>query len=297
MIVKIHGGDVPKGVYVFNKGVIEGPSLVKKTNLPSLKLYENLVELEVLDSVNTSERTYTGTIASGLLGYALLGPLGSIGGMLVGGAKNKKDVVIFACGLSPKTTFIAETDKETFSSIKAILNRNLANKKVVAEKQEQIDKVSNEKECPRCAETIKLKAKVCRFCGYEFSGEEIEAAIEEANEATEKVTAEIEDIQSESIYAEKSAQLLAELHRLADDEYELSRRLSDVPRNCRDLVKEYILSKPTRETTRDILEELWIKHKSTIPKAMDCIKKAKAYVNPGPIPDDMFEEMLRKGVI
>jgi hypothetical protein len=28
------------------------------------------------------------------------------------------------------------------------------------------------KECPRCAEIIKYKAKVCRFCGYEFTAEE-----------------------------------------------------------------------------------------------------------------------------
>lgn len=29
------------------------------------------------------------------------------------------------------------------------------------------------KECPRCAEIIKFKAKICRFCGYEFAAEEI----------------------------------------------------------------------------------------------------------------------------
>ena len=30
-----------------------------------------------------------------------------------------------------------------------------------------------EKQCPRCAEAIKAAAKVCRFCGYEFSPEEL----------------------------------------------------------------------------------------------------------------------------
>lgn len=37
-----------------------------------------------------------------------------------------------------------------------------------------------EKQCPRCAETIKAAAKVCRFCGYEFSPDEL-AAISNAD--------------------------------------------------------------------------------------------------------------------
>lgn len=29
------------------------------------------------------------------------------------------------------------------------------------------------KECPRCAEIVRVKAKICRFCGYEFTPEEM----------------------------------------------------------------------------------------------------------------------------
>lgn len=29
----------------------------------------------------------------------------------------------------------------------------------------------NEKECPMCAEVVKLRAKVCRFCGYSFNSD------------------------------------------------------------------------------------------------------------------------------
>ena len=37
-----------------------------------------------------------------------------------------------------------------------------------APKEEESDIDANHKECPRCAEIIKLRAKVCRFCGHEF---------------------------------------------------------------------------------------------------------------------------------
>lgn len=34
---------------------------------------------------------------------------------------------------------------------------------------------ADEKKCPKCAETIKLDALVCKHCGYEFSGQEMQA--------------------------------------------------------------------------------------------------------------------------
>jgi hypothetical protein len=30
------------------------------------------------------------------------------------------------------------------------------------------DYYEEEKECPECAEYVKMKAKICRFCGYSF---------------------------------------------------------------------------------------------------------------------------------
>lgn len=45
---------------------------------------------------------------------------------------------------------------------------------------------SDIKECPKCAETIKLEAKVCKHCGHEFSDREIEEEKEKQRKLIEQ---------------------------------------------------------------------------------------------------------------
>ena len=46
----------------------------------------------------------------------------------------------------------------------------------------EFDPDKKEKKCPKCAEYVKLKAKVCKHCGHEWSEDEVEDEVREARE-------------------------------------------------------------------------------------------------------------------
>ena len=115
--IKVLAGDIDTGswqfVGVFGSALITRASTTKhlfKGEKIDLKL--EAASIEMLDE--DKSKKLAGTAAWGFAGAVLLGPLGAIGGMLLGG--NSKDVVL-ACELKAGRKFLAQADGSVWKKI------------------------------------------------------------------------------------------------------------------------------------------------------------------------------------
>lgn len=113
---KVHGGDFKAGNGSLMLGQI---SLPKDGRLGAETMPANLlISVEVATQEN--QKKFLGTVGGGAIGLALLGPLGAIGGMLLGGNKTS---VTFVGTLRDDRTFVASADASTFAKLKAIATK------------------------------------------------------------------------------------------------------------------------------------------------------------------------------
>ena len=117
--IKVVAGDLDNGSWQF-MGMFGTATMSRASTTKSLWKGESVDLKSEVDSIEqlTEDKVkkVAGTAGWGLAGAALLGPLGAIGGILLGG--NKKQVA-FACYLKDGRKFMATTDGKTWQKITA----------------------------------------------------------------------------------------------------------------------------------------------------------------------------------
>lgn len=113
--IKVIAGDLATGTYDVPHDLLGREIVMRKQfSFDKLDLVKEIerVELQTEESV----KRLAGTAGWGIAGMAIFGPLGAIGGMLIGG-KDKN--VCFAVYLKDGRKFLATTDGKTYQKIAA----------------------------------------------------------------------------------------------------------------------------------------------------------------------------------
>jgi hypothetical protein len=163
---------------------------LKYNNKNTYRIFlNNVTTIDIITEEN--KKKVMGTLVGGTAGLLLLGPLGAIGGILLGGNKN---MVNIAVGLNDGRHFVASCTTKTHLSLLKFKGKggapNPVSEEMVSSTPSSTDdflslldsaevklvKTNDTKECPMCAETVKAKAKICRFCKHKFELETEEIA-------------------------------------------------------------------------------------------------------------------------
>lgn len=123
---------------------------------------------EVVKDEHGVTQSATGRLAGGILGAALLGPIGAAAGLMSGGAK-RIDITEVMCTLEDNRTFIVSCSQIGAANLKRLCELNKTNHHKNISTPSSLEIPADSIECPECAEIIKSKAKLCRFCGTKFA--------------------------------------------------------------------------------------------------------------------------------
>ena len=164
-ILVVEGGDIACGEWIFFQD-----SMTNENQKVSL---DGLISCAVSSNVGANVTTGLSHAAKGLIGGVLLGPVG-----LAFGLPKGNDLKIFGsmitCRFSDGKSFTAKCTQLTASMFTQLAELNRHKTELLSQKinfENEISKNTQDDtvECPRCAETIKKKAIVCRFCGHNMT--------------------------------------------------------------------------------------------------------------------------------
>jgi upstream activation factor subunit UAF30 len=131
-----------------------------------LKLYSNEIDfrgnvtsVQMVATRDEEQRTLTGTAAAGIVGAALAGPLGAIGGMLFGGRKRQISDITVTCSLISGQTFVLRGSYDLLGTLQSFL---VSSQAVATPQMCQVDVHPNSSKTVReiCLETGKSERSV-----------------------------------------------------------------------------------------------------------------------------------------
>jgi hypothetical protein len=210
----VKSGDIPSGVY----GVAD--TLISKDELTIW--LTDLHQCTIVSDRHEAYQTGVGRIAGGIIGAALLGPIGAAGGLLAGG-KRRIDETVILCRLFDGRSFTAECSQLTAARLTQVAMSNQTTQSTNITKPGSsasvnttfsgIERDSDNIDCPLCAERIKAKAKICRYCGcdiHEVRKKEIdsikkESIVEEVYDFGDLYQTYASSLEGEDIFDRESA--------------------------------------------------------------------------------------------
>jgi hypothetical protein len=113
--INVLAGDVQGGSWAIDRGFLGGSLRMRKSlGMETVVLKGNLEKVEIQTEENVKK--LGGTAGWGLAGMVALGPLGAVGGMLIGGRGKE---ILFSALLKDGRKFLATTDAKTFKMLAA----------------------------------------------------------------------------------------------------------------------------------------------------------------------------------
>ncbi len=158
---------------------LDNGRVVNKRTNTTVNLEGLLTNIEVLTEKDVGSKGKNAALGAGL-GFLLAGPVGTAVGAMLG--SSAQDEMVIYCELADGDHFVAKIATTTYPRLKILQKKTgVTEEHKKQDRQETIVDDSLDaatKECPDCAETIKIKAKVCRYCRHVFSQQNIDKELD-----------------------------------------------------------------------------------------------------------------------